>query len=65
MFLDLHTITLFGNENQVLAAIPSHDIHSKEPKTVTKYVNDKFPTSTLFATTLPGLSILLHLAAPP
>jgi hypothetical protein len=42
MFLDLHTTTLFGNETQALAVIPSRDIRFKESKMVTKYVDEKF-----------------------
>jgi hypothetical protein len=41
MFLDLHTETVFGNEIQVLAAILSQYIHSKETNTVTTYIDAK------------------------
>jgi hypothetical protein len=42
MFLDLNTDTLFGNLTQALAAIPSRLIRSKEAKSNTTYINEKY-----------------------
>ena len=42
MFLDLNTQSLFGNLTQALAAIPSRMIRSKEAKSNTTYITEKY-----------------------
>jgi hypothetical protein len=42
MFLDINTESLFGNLTQALAAIPSRLIRSKEAKSNTTYINEKY-----------------------